>query len=380
MTSAGIFLKGASGELIRMVEEPYASEDILQALLAQHPDLLVGSSGDSRPWLLVAREARIPDREGAAGRWSLDHLFLDQDGVPTLVEVKRATDTRIRREVVGQILDYAANALVHWPAGQVRALLHDRCQAEGIDPNAIMSGFLGADADTQAFWDAVDANFQERRVRLVFVADRIPDELRRIVEFLNDQMTRTEVLAVEVRQFAAPGDGPRTFVPTVLNQTVAAQDAKRTRRQQPAWNEQTFYSELERRSETVDVARRLQDWAETVDVWPRFAGGAEGSMQFKAFALGTDFPLFYVYARGGLNLQFGSLQKRPIFNDPVQTDALRRRLRAVPDVSIDDTPFPWVPLDALRPDPAFAAFTDAFAWVVAEILAAHRSAEAEPRS
>jgi hypothetical protein len=32
--------------------------------------------------------------------------------VPTLLEVKRSSDTRIRREVVGQMLDYAANGVV----------------------------------------------------------------------------------------------------------------------------------------------------------------------------------------------------------------------------------------------------------------------------
>jgi hypothetical protein len=64
--------------------------------------------------LLVRREAGVPEAEGAADRWFLDHVFLDGEGVPTLVEVKRSTDTRIRREVVGQMLDYAANILAHW--------------------------------------------------------------------------------------------------------------------------------------------------------------------------------------------------------------------------------------------------------------------------
>lgn len=41
-------------------------------------------------------------------RWSLDHLVVDQDAVPTFVEVKRASDTRARREVMAQMLDYAA--------------------------------------------------------------------------------------------------------------------------------------------------------------------------------------------------------------------------------------------------------------------------------
>jgi len=40
---------------------------------------------------------------------------LDQDAIPTIVEVKRSTDTRIRREVVGQMLGYAANAVVYCP-------------------------------------------------------------------------------------------------------------------------------------------------------------------------------------------------------------------------------------------------------------------------
>jgi hypothetical protein len=66
-----------------------------------------------RRWLLVTREAGIALPGGAGGsRWSLDHLFLDQDGIPTLVEVKRASDPRGRREVVAQMLDYAASLSV----------------------------------------------------------------------------------------------------------------------------------------------------------------------------------------------------------------------------------------------------------------------------
>jgi hypothetical protein len=41
--------------------------------------------------------------------------------VPTLIEVKRQSDTRLRREVVGQMLDYAANAVVYWRIDQLRA-------------------------------------------------------------------------------------------------------------------------------------------------------------------------------------------------------------------------------------------------------------------
>ena len=112
--SGGIYLVQGDGQLVEMTEQDYTSEDRLQELLAKYPNLLAGDQIDSnepRRWLLVSREVSLASEEDGAGRWSVDHLFLDQDAIPTIVEVKRSTDTRIRREVVGQMLDYAANAL-----------------------------------------------------------------------------------------------------------------------------------------------------------------------------------------------------------------------------------------------------------------------------
>jgi hypothetical protein len=40
---------------------------------------------------------------------------------------------------------------------------------------------------------------------LIFLADKIPPELRKVVEFLNRQMQPAQVLAVELRQYE--GDG-----------------------------------------------------------------------------------------------------------------------------------------------------------------------------
>src|SRR3954451_13322596 len=93
--------------------------------------------------------------EGAAGRWSLDHLFVDQDAVPTLVEVKRSSDTRIRREVVGQLLEYAANGTRYWPVEQLRALFETSCATRGIDPDEALRDALGDEADMDGWWAQV---------------------------------------------------------------------------------------------------------------------------------------------------------------------------------------------------------------------------------
>lgn len=89
MTS-GIFIIQDDDQLIELTEKQYDSESILQGLLAKHPGLLAGKQIDSvspRRWLLISREMPVPFDEGGSGGMSLDHLFLDQDAIPTLVEV-----------------------------------------------------------------------------------------------------------------------------------------------------------------------------------------------------------------------------------------------------------------------------------------------------
>lgn len=97
--SGGIFVIQNDETLVELSERAYDSEDLLQTLLAKYPNLLAGDQIDKespRRWMLVAREMALASEQDGTGRWSVDHLFLDQDAIPTIVEVKRSTDTRIR--------------------------------------------------------------------------------------------------------------------------------------------------------------------------------------------------------------------------------------------------------------------------------------------
>ncbi len=222
--SGGVYLEQGDGELVEMVEQEYASEARLQELLAKYPNLLAGNQIDSnepRRWLLVSREVSLASEQDGTGRWSVDHLFLDQDAVPTIVEVKRSSDTRIRREVVGQMLDYAANAVVYWPVETLRARFEEGHEEAEQDLSSLL-GDLGS--DPEEFWRKVKTNLQAGKVRLIFVSDEIPAELRRVVEFMNGQMDPVEVLAVEIKQYV--GGNLKTLVPRVIGQTVEAQQKK----------------------------------------------------------------------------------------------------------------------------------------------------------
>lgn len=230
MKSAKIFLVEGERKLTPMTETNYVKEDDLQALLANYPDLLPGDQinlEDPRRWLLVAREVGVPGSQDETGRWSLDHLFLDQDGVPTFVECKRASDTRSRREVVAQMLDYAANGVSYWKMDSLRQAASQTAQKSGKSLDSEILKLINSDDPFQLeqYWTRVEENLKSSNVRLIFVADSVPSELRRLVEFLNEQMTTVEVLAVEAKQFV--GDGVSAIVPRLLGMTETAREVKR---------------------------------------------------------------------------------------------------------------------------------------------------------
>lgn len=327
--NGSIFLLRDGDQLIEMREEGYASEDLLQSLLEQHPSLLAGdqmSGGEAKRWLLVKREASVPGEEGGSGRWSLDHLFLDQDGIPTLVEVKRSTDTRIRREVVGQMLDYAANAVVYWSLEKMISEFEATCRQFNRDPVEVLAGHLGEDEDAESFWGDVKTNLEAGRVRLVFVADRIPVELQRIVEFLNGQMNPAEVLAVEIKQFAGPG--LQTLVPRVVGQTAMAQQKKSAGRKASGttWDEERFLETLREkghRDEALVVAKVLE-WAQSKGVevgWGR--GGNDGRFSLQHRVGKTTYKFVNFWTFGSVGVPFYWWVNWP----PLDSEALRLELR-----------------------------------------------------
>ena len=116
MARNAIYTVDSAGTLTAMRPSEPRSEDFMQQLVAAHPELITDQDG---ALLLIRREHPIADREEGGGRWSLDHLFVTQSGVPVLVELKRAVDTRLRREVIGQMLDYAANGTAYWQGGRI---------------------------------------------------------------------------------------------------------------------------------------------------------------------------------------------------------------------------------------------------------------------
>jgi hypothetical protein len=371
--AGGIFLLDSDGDLTEMAETAFAAEVDLQKLLARHPGLLPGDQIDPespRRWLLVAREVSVPDDTGT--RWALDHLFLDQEGVPTLVEVKRGSDPRARREVVGQLLDYAAHSVLYWTEETIRIRFEERSRQDGHNPDEELVQFLGGDVPISDFWQRVKTNLQAGKIRLIFVADVIPSELRRVVEFLNQQMDRAEVLAVEIRQYA--GGSLKTLVPRVMGQTSEALIRKSGGgRPSKQWDEASFVAELTtRRGEPeTDVARHILRWADQKGCRTWWGKGIQsGSFFLMVDYAGDQYWTIAVWTYGAVEVQFQWMRRKRPFDAKSKRQELRDKLNAVPGISIPEKGLetrPSVPLQVLTVPGALDRFLEVLDWMVGEI-------------
>ncbi|ANK82629.1 MAG: hypothetical protein TEF_18875 [Rhizobiales bacterium NRL2] len=305
------------GSIVRLDARPYESEDVLQEMLASFPEL-IGAAGQSNGLLLIKREKTVPDEDSGSARWSLDHLFVDENGIPILVEVKRASDTRARREVVAQMLDYAANGVAYWPAAEFIEEFELSCRADGVEPNERLSNFLGDDLDGEEFWQRVEANLKAGRIRMVFVADVIPKELRRIIEFLNEQMRPAEVLAIEVAHFTDEA-GTRTIVPGVIGKTArAASNKSASGSKLPPISNAEWIAQLAAKygEQHGFVAGQIVEWAEQQG----YEAAPTNTQDAIAISVQTNdgkraWPLFVRRSGGRLEIAFHYLKSRPALAD-----------------------------------------------------------------
>lgn len=372
--SNSIFMITEAGSLLPMNQTPFPQEASFQQLLEQYPELLSGDLIDPeepRRWILVGPEAGIPDGTSASSRWSADHLFLDQNGIPTIVEVKRAENDEIRRRVVAQILDYGANAVVYWPPDLIRNRFEERAIKAGKDPSDELAGRLGIDPDkTDDFWNTVEINLRSGRIRLLIVADQIPRELRRIVEFLNAQMNPATILALELRHFA--NGSVKTLVPVVFGQTELAVQEKKVRSTSPNLTISSLFDSLRELvpEAALSVAEAIVHQAQADP--DRFAVKPTGFSVFVELKSkhGQIIERFTIRRDGKLEFYLDDRYLLPPFTDPQMKQVLRDRIASIEGVKLSGAPkYPQSALENLTPK-SLEGFRSLFDWVYSEVSAA----------
>jgi hypothetical protein len=200
-------------------------EDALQTFFENYPQIIPGKqidpgSEDPPRFVLLRREMPV-------GGWSLDHLFADQRGVLTLVETKLFQNPESRREVIGQIIEYAANAKEVWLGGNARqkAMEFWSSQKPPKELDQVIQTEFGSELDIEDFWKNVEENLKNGKMRLIIATDELRPEVRRMIEYLNNEMQSTEVLGLELKFYGERADS-MVLVPRLVGQSQSAIDKK----------------------------------------------------------------------------------------------------------------------------------------------------------
>jgi hypothetical protein len=208
------------------------------------------------------------------------------------------------------------------------------------------------------------------RVRLLFVADSIPVELRRIVEFLNQQMDPAEVLALELRQYE--GAGMKTLVPLLYGQTEEAQEKKRAGTPPREWTEEEIYARLEQRggSEWSKIGRKIVGWMREAGADVSFGRGTNDvSIRFGFEDAGHRFNPIKLWSTGAIEVAFRAMLNSS-FKDETRRRHLMNRLNAIEGLNWPYDAigrYPSIPLKLLTSQLNLTRFLESINWFLTEL-------------
>lgn len=207
------------------------------------------------------------------------------------------------------------------------------------EPDEVAQEIAGDEVDVEEWWQRAGDNLRAGKVRMVFVSDSIPRELRRVVEFLNGQMNPAEVIAIEVKQYLSV-DGTRTLVPRVIGQTadVEARKGRRAAGERRRWDAESLFAALvvNRGEHETRAARELYDWATARGWKPTFGSGkVDGSWVPVIKAQGQEHYPIALYSSGWAEIQFQHLRHRAPFDDEQVRLQLLEQANQIPGVSFD---------------------------------------------
>lgn len=202
-----IVVKDSSGSVPLSVVE-FDSEQELENLIAEHPELLAddGDADEAQAPALffVAKQLRLP------GAGKLDLLFVTNDGLLVVVEVKLAKNNEARREVVAQAIDYVS-ALTSLTIDELDERVNGRLR-DALQKTA------GVDLDS--LWRRASAKLRDRKVRLVVALDDAEPGLERMFWFLEGS-SRLDVQLLTVQKYKRDGGAiyvSRTRVESTSNE------------------------------------------------------------------------------------------------------------------------------------------------------------------
>ena len=339
--------------LRELTEEDYADEVELQQFLKEHADLMPLEDIDLSAPRLLCIGWEVGLASGAE-----DILYIDSNGMLTVVETKLRKNSESRREVVGQILEYAAQ-MSTWTSGDVERQAekffgseHSPKTYRRFSLRQAMESHVQSDEaeefDYDLFLEQVQEHIDTGSFRLVIAIDEPPVPLLKTVEFVNRFSRHFELYLVQLKRFNDAETGTDVFVPAIFGRVSPAPSgpARRSR----LWDYSSFFEELEKRDEetktyVLKAYEKFNEWTDE-ELWG--SGTTYGSFNLVIRDGDLRVNLAAITTSGILYVNFGELTSKV----PEEViEALKADLESIDGVSMPagiSRRYPRVPEVALR--------------------------------
>jgi hypothetical protein len=256
------------------------NESFLQALIERSPDLLPLSEIDmtfSNP-VHLCRELST-----AAGR--IDNFLVTNTGHPIIVECKLWRNQGARREVVGQILDYAKE-LARFTSADLEREVNRRLGTIGdVVFDLVHQAFPAT--DQIAFNDSLSRNLRKGRFMLLIVGDGVREDVESIAEYLAEHSGLHFTLGlVELSVFELQ-DSELLVTPRVLAKTTLIRRTVFDSSAEDQIDRDTEFTRISKATPSAFGDESLTFWAEFLDglelndpLQPRPKPGRIGNLRF----------------------------------------------------------------------------------------------------
>src|SRR5665213_2799094 len=192
-------------------------ERSLQNLIAAHPEIL--PIGAIEPALAAATTICTELRTPSGGY--IDNLLATGRGDLILVECKLWRSPQARREVVGQIIEYAKD-FSRWNYEGLDEAIRRAAPRAGVEkPIPFYDRIIDPEKlDEAAFIDAISRNLRRARVLLLIVGDGIRENVESLADFLQQHAGLHFTLAlIELAVYELPEGRGFLVNPSVLART-----------------------------------------------------------------------------------------------------------------------------------------------------------------
>lgn len=287
-------------------EARFTLEGKLQDYLESYPTLIPLNEIDEN-----ALDLLCIGREVGVVPGSMDLLFIDANGILTIIETKLAQNPEVRRAVIGQIVEYASY-LYEWTVEDIYEaaakyfVKGDKVPVEYKDCtlDEAMVKFVGADFVEEEFKSSIEHNLQKGNIRLIIAVNELVETLRKTVTFLNDN-SNFNILLLIVKRFKE-SDSKSIFIPSIFGYKKPSNVSRTENRH--LWTKDEFLQDIIDKQcdkETADGIRKLLKFAEENGKIKWGTGTLTGSFTFNETKTKLRLSLFTIYSNGSMTINAG---------------------------------------------------------------------------